>query len=121
VSTADAVRTFYRLIPTERPTVDDFRSDKDLGEPPPRGDPELVRMWQGISVNNTETQARNKGRDLPWLGGYIAVLEIPAGGTITYRRTGRGRGHYTVWGDPNDLLRCVVRVVPVEPSPPDRD
>ena len=108
-----AVRTFYRLIPTEQPTEDDFWSDKELGEPRPRGDPELVRMWEGISVLNTETQARNKGRDLPWLGRYIAVLEIPQGGPITYQRTGRGRGHFTLWGAPGDLLRCVVRVLPV--------
>jgi hypothetical protein len=70
-------------------------------------------MWEGISVNNTETQARNKGRDLPWLGRYIAVLEIPEGGAITYQRTGRGRGHYTLWGEPGDLLRCVARVLAV--------
>ena len=108
-----AVRTFYRLIPAEQPTERDFLSDKDLGEPAPRDDPELLRMWEGISVNNTEAQARNKGRDLPWLGRYIAVLDIPEGGPITYQRTGRSRGHHTLWGEPSELLRCVVRVTPV--------
>lgn len=107
------IRKFYRLVPSAQPTEQDFRSDKALGEPRPGSDPELIRMWEGVSATATEAHARSKRRDLPWLGRDVAVLAVAEGGSIAFRRTGRGRGHHTRWGDPQELLGCVVDVLPV--------
>lgn len=105
-------RLFYRLILGAEASKSDFLSGEALGDREPR-DREMVRLWRGISVLNTEAQARSRGRGMPWLGRFIAVLEIPDDGRITYQRTGTSRGHFTLWGDPLVLLRCVVRVVAV--------
>ena len=70
-------------------------------------------MYDGISVYATETQARNQVRAKPWIGRYIAVLHVTEDGPITFRRTGVGRGHHTLWGDPSDLLGCIVDVLSI--------
>lgn len=110
------IRRFYRIVPDQTPTDDDFASDEALGEPPPdRPSVERRLMWQGISVFATEAQAASKARAIPVLGGYVAELAIPEGAALTYARTGgrRSRGHHTLWGDAGEIRRCVVRVVRV--------
>lgn len=69
-------------------------------------------MWRGLSVFAAEAQARNKAKGFG-LGDHLAMLTIPAESPITYRRTGWGRGHYTIWGAPAEILRCVTEVVAV--------
>lgn len=108
-----AARTFYRIVLTDPPTLADFTSYLAQGKIPLAGDPETLELMSGISVWNTATQARNKALDYPGLGQYIATLRIPEGGRITYRRTGSNRGHHTLWGEPQDLLACIVTVVPM--------
>ncbi len=115
---ATAVR-FFRILTAEDPTLDDFLSGAAQGDEPPRTDDPLVhRMWQGISVYATETQARKKAK-ASRLGDYIAELSVPVGGSIAFRRTGgsRARGHHTLWGDPEELMACITRVVAVENGP----
>ena len=46
------------------------------------------------------------------MGRYIARLEIPEDGPIRFERT-RGRGHFTLWGDPELMLTYAVSVVEV--------
>jgi hypothetical protein len=46
-------------------------------------------------------------------GRFIAAIEIPNDGRITYERTGTNEGHYTLWGDPDTLLNQVIAVEPV--------
>ena len=43
---------------------------------------------------------------------FIARLEIPEQGPISYEKT-RGRSHFTLWGDPEVIARYVVSVVDV--------
>ena len=93
--------------------MDDFLSQKAKGVPLARPDPEALLMYDGISVYATETQARTQVRAKPWIGRYVAVLHVTKDGPITFRRTGVGRGHHTLWGDPSDLLRRVVDVLPI--------
>jgi len=69
-------------------------------------------MAEGISVNATRAQARHRTRD-PFPGLYIAELSIPEGSSITFAKTGP-RGHQTLWGDPDELLACVVSIVHVD-------
>ena len=57
----------------------------------------------------TERQAVARARRYPWLGTYVAKLELPS--SIRIERTLRTRGHHTVWADPDELLRAVLRVI----------
>jgi hypothetical protein len=102
---------FYRVVQSSRPTLDDFRSNKAKGIPMARPDPEVALLWDGISVNATEAQAKKRARIQPYLGTHIAELAISEGDPITVRRTGTSRGHYTLWGSPSELLARVIRVL----------
>ena len=104
---------FYRLVRSYPPTLDDFTSQKAKGIPMARPDPEVALLWDGISVYATEAQARNQAKAKPWLGAYIAELAISEGDPITFRRTGTGRGHHTLWGDPAELQARLTRIVDV--------
>ena len=104
--------TFYRIVETNPPLLEDFLSDAAQGRPP-RSETHR-HLWDGISVYATAQQARNKAQDYPFLGQFIARLDIPDQAPVRIERTlRRSRGHHTLWGDPAYLLRCVVAVIPV--------
>ncbi len=46
------------------------------------------------------------------LGRFVAELVLAEEGPIRAERTTREAGHHTLWGDPDELLRCVSRVEP---------
>ena len=105
-------RKFYRNVKSKPPTIEDFFSYKALGIPAPR-DLQRLALWNGISVYATEAQARGLARRIPAVGGYIAEIELPDDLGLRIERTGPGRGHHTVWGEPGALLDRVVAVRPV--------
>jgi len=51
------VPTFYRVIKRNPPSLDDFTSNQALGRVLRDPAPERQRLWSGISVNATESQA----------------------------------------------------------------
>jgi len=106
------VRTFYRIVHSDSPELGDFVSNAALGRPPRRPTPEVLRLWDGISVYATEQQAREKAHQFPQLGRYLARLEIPAGLAVRIERTTRSEGHHTLWAPGVVLRSCVVGVVP---------
>ena len=106
-------RTFYRLVKSDPPTPADFLSHYARGWEPRRKDPVTLDRWRGVSVYETEEQARAIAQKFPQLGRHIAMLEIPEGGPIRLQRTGREEGHHTLWAEPVDLLARVVSVVSV--------
>lgn len=53
-----------------------------MAGPPRSRDSAAIQLAGGLSVYATLTQARNKAQAFPWLGQYIAELEIPVGGPI---------------------------------------
>jgi hypothetical protein len=106
-------RTFFRITLTDPPSLADFTSPSAKGRTPRDNDPEARRLWDGVSVFATETQARNQAKDFPLLGGYIAQVDVPDDAPVRVERTLRTRGHHTVWADPQVLLRHVVSVEPV--------
>jgi hypothetical protein len=75
------IRTFYRIVQHDPSTENDFLPYAARGGPVP-ADPELRRMWHGISVYDTLDRAVSRARKQPTLGGYIAELQIPWGGSI---------------------------------------
>lgn len=108
--------TFYRVAKRNPPTREDFLSYAELGIVSEDDPPEARRLKDGISVNATLRQARNRARGVTSLRDheFIAELRIPDGSSITFERTGAARGHFTLWGSPDDLLACVVSVVRVD-------
>lgn len=107
------MRTLFRIVRSDPPTLADFLSNVELGRSLPR-DPEAARLWSGISVNETERQARRRARGVPALGHYLAELRLDEGPYVLVERTTRSRGHDTVWGEPVLLLKSVVRVLPID-------
>jgi hypothetical protein len=87
-------------------------SNQELGKVPRRPDPAVLRLWDGISMYQTESQARRKARLRPSLGRYLAAVELPEAGTIRVERTTGSEGHYTVCAEATVLLRQVRSVVP---------
>lgn len=105
--------TFYRIVVTNPPTLADFTSYAARGRVPLSDDPEILCLWDGLSVFATLAQARRKARGAPYLGAYIAELRLPADAAARYERT-RGPGHFTLWAAPADALAWVDSVVPVQ-------
>jgi hypothetical protein len=106
-------RIIYRVVTGDPPPLDDFLSAQALGEPPPLN-PDQARLHDGISVYATERQARRKAQAYPWIGDYLAVLELSDDAPVRVERTlPRSRGHHTLWGDPEYLRDRVVSIVPV--------
>ena len=103
--------TLYRIVQSNPPTISDFLSGQAKGVQPRS---EALRwLWDGISLFNTAAQARRQALRFPLLGRYLAQLSLPPAAPIRYERTLSTRGHYTVWGNPAYLLRCVTEVMPV--------
>jgi hypothetical protein len=103
----------YRIVLTNPPSMADFVSEASRGVER-RVRPGYERLRSGVSIFDSEDRARQRATRWPWLGGYIAELDLPDdGGPIRYERTTDSRGHYTAWGRPEDLVGRVVRVVRV--------
>ncbi len=85
-----------------------------MGKQPLRPDADALRLASGVSVYATQGQALNRARSMPWLGTFVAELDVPEGGGIIWQRTDRRtRGHHTLWGTPEELLATVIAVVPI--------
>ena len=110
-------RVLYRVVSSLSPTADDFRSFEALGRP--CLDPAMSREWSGVSHRDSFERAAQLARRVPNLGGYIAELRIPDDSVLTYERTTRAPGHWTVWGDSEQMRACVVSVTAV-PVPEER-
>ena len=104
----------FRIVGTDPPQVRHFTSKLALGLVDARADAETKRLESGISTYRTVSQARRKARAFPFLGGYIARVELPGTGPFVVERTTASAGHHTVWGNPAELLAYVVAVEPVQ-------
>jgi hypothetical protein len=106
-------REFHRLVKSDPPTLDDFRSGKELGRPLLNDRPETRLLWDGVSVYATEAQARRTARRYPQIGHYIAMLRVTQSSAVQWERTTQQDCHHTLWAEPEQIMRCVVAVVPV--------
>ena len=104
--------TLYRIVRSDPPTLIDFTSNHQRGMPTRSTDPEVIRLWSGLSCWSTAAQARRLARNFPALGTHIAVMYIDPDAAIRVERT-RGPGHHTVWGEPMRLLACVTSIEPL--------
>ena len=110
VETREAVvRIFYRIVKTVPPTIDDFLSNQAKGKQPRHPTPEILRLWDGISVYDTLRQARITARLFPRLGQHIAILRIPDDGRFRIeQKQDPAQGHFTLWGDAAQISDCVA-------------
>jgi hypothetical protein len=114
-----STESFFRIVTTNPPTLNDFRSHEELGRW--LFDPARIEEWRGISVYGTIRQARKKARDYPSLGQFIAELHIPDESSISYKRTGHTHSHYTLQGPRSAMLQCVVAVWPADTTETERE
>ena len=105
-------RRFYRMLEKRLAELDNFMSNAELGIEPKRPlSPREMDRWRGISVMATPQSARRRMRVSPWLGAYVAVIEIPSDGRVRVEQTTRDPDHFTIWADAHDLLSWVVAVL----------
>lgn len=105
-----ATRVYYRIAKGVVPAMADFTSNAAKGLPLRRNaSPDL---WAGLSMYDTAAQAREVARRFPALGSHVAAVAIEDGAPIRVAKT-LGPGHYTLWGEPQDLFGRIVEVVPV--------
>lgn len=108
-------REWYRLVRSNPPNLRDFMSNKALGKTL-RNERDR-EIHDGLSVHQTLRQSRNQAqafRGNPFVG--IAILEIPEGSGMPWKRTGQSEGHHTLWAEPEDLIRYVREVVELPDS-----
>jgi hypothetical protein len=75
-------------------------------------DPEAVRRWNhGISVSDDFAHASElaPGRKFEW----IATMTIPMPTTLEVIQSGQDRHHYTIFGEPEQLMALVSAVRPI--------
>lgn len=107
-------RTFYRIIAGSSATRRDFLSNRALSRVLRRSTPETLRTYDGVSVFETLAQARAAAIRFPMLGTSMAELVIPEGATIRIERTfAKQPGHHTIWGNPDEMLGYVGRIVAI--------
>lgn len=98
----------YRGVSTIPATLRDFTSNAAKGRPL-KGfqTPKRLDLWNGLSTFDTIEALRQNIADWPSNGPYIALLSVPEDGSFRTERT-FGVSHWTLWGEPGDLLRLVI-------------
>ena len=69
-------------------------------------------IWSGVSVQEKLIQSQNQAkvsRGNQFVG--IAILEIPESVDIRAEKTTNQEGHFTLWAEPEELLRYMREVV----------
>lgn len=105
-----ASRRVFRVVRSDPPIENDFAAQMWLGRK--YVDDAAPDLRSGVSVFATAAQAARVARRYQ-MGNYVAELLLPEEG-VEIRRTGRARGHHTVWASPDVLLRSVTHVRRVE-------
>src|SRR4051812_35592228 len=106
---------FYRVVRTNPPTRDDFRSVKELGRRLRPDASELQRrIFDGLSVSSTIEGARYTMKRYPRSGTFVAVLEVPDDERFRIEQTTPTMEHFTIWGDAAALIACVIAVIAQE-------
>jgi hypothetical protein len=109
-------RTFYRIVKTNPPTLQDFMSNRELGRRPrDPNDPEVLRRWDKVSVWGEEQRAHQWARERPRLGAYVARLDLPDDSTIAAEESGP-TGHYSLAATAAELRQCFTSIEPVRPA-----
>jgi len=99
----------YRLVHGADAPFGDFLSDEAKGREKRREQLTDERLYRGISMFSSAITARRIQRQVPQLGRWLAILDLPEVGYIEIHKT-RGPDHYTVIGLPLILRQHVVAI-----------
>jgi len=104
---ASGGETFYRLVRGDPPSLDSFRCQRELthGRPPRSNASYLLTV--GVSMFDTLNGALKVALRRPIL---VAEVALKPNRGISFAQTGQP-GHHTIWGSPEALRDCVVRVI----------
>lgn len=97
----------YRIIRSDRPALDDFKSHKEIGKL--LLDDRWRHEWEsGISTFDTLDYAIQRARALRFkVGTWVIALDLPDDGSVEFRQTGGDPHHFTIYGRAQDLLALV--------------
>lgn len=108
----DRTRTvFYRVTKDNPPTDRDYVTRFErLGEPPADLPREVRESWSAHSAYDTIAGAREQALQVRGIGKYIFRYDIPVGTGLRWKQT-LGPGHFDIWGDKEELKRCLTGYV----------
>ena len=101
-----------RVLKGAKAVRDDFLSDEARGKRIRDASPNAILRSRGFSVWRTEGQARTIAKRFPKLGTHIAEVQLPLGARLLPFPD--AADHQTAFGDPDDYLRAIVHIVPVD-------
>jgi hypothetical protein len=107
------VRLYY-LLRDDPPTASAFLSRAERGLPV--ADDRVAQRWAtGVSMNATIEQVRaTAARFARTRWRFIAAIDLPTDGQqVQIQRTSGSVGHFTIWGNPDELHRSVVAVISI--------
>jgi len=108
-------RIVYRIVLTNPPSAEDFKSYQELGKTAHRTNSDTERMMSGLSVYLSLGYARRMGKRFPWKGNcFVAELELSDDRDFTLEQTGENPKHYTLWCSGDVALASLRRVVSVK-------
>jgi len=105
------VRELFRFVRGETPTLDDFQSQGARGKQMRfnRHDSDAVRRWNaGVSVYDDFEHASRLAADAGFE--WIATLTLRVPTSYEVSQYGRDPRHYTIFGDPEELMALVSEV-----------
>ena len=108
--------TFYRIVKTTPPTLDDFTSNAAKNRIPRGREVTDSAVHHGLSMYSRQDDAIHMAQRFPKLGDFIAEVAIPiADPDIRIRRhaINPNDSHHTVWCAPDQCLSYVFAIIPV--------
>lgn len=99
-------RSFFYLVETYPPTVDEFRSYFERGKTPENASPREVYLHKGVSMFETVDQVRKLARRMSDNYKFIVEVSVPEG--VRAERHGKSAGHHNVYAPAADLKSWVV-------------
>lgn len=103
-------RLAYRVCRANPPVLFDFFSHFRRGIKMRVATPRAIDLSKGVSLWDTEVQARGLALRYPHTGYYIAAVAVPS--NVRQERS-PDSGHLNVWAEPEEMLAWVKGVVRV--------
>lgn len=97
-------RQFYRIVRSETPTLDDFKSARDLGKP--LLVPRYQREWaEGISVYDDLAHAIDRALKFRLqLGRFVVAILVPDETELEIAQTTSDQRHFTIYASAEQIL-----------------
>ncbi|MGH2616904.1 MAG: hypothetical protein ACRDJC_16855 [Thermomicrobiales bacterium] len=111
-------REFFRLVSSEIPTIEDFRTQREQGRRLKH--PAFEREWaEGISVYDDFERACAVARKFGFrAGSYVAKIVVPEGAGLEIRQTFDDPRHFTIYAKPALVFTLVEGATVLIPGAP---